>query len=67
MRKEVTEVYRVPLGTSARKNGENVEGREQTTGRKETPKQKNAFRAHIPEGGKVRREQCGVPPESRNI
>jgi hypothetical protein len=51
--KEVIEVYQVPLGMSARKKGENVAGREQATGRKETPKQKKTLQTHTSKGGKV--------------
>jgi hypothetical protein len=44
-RKEVTQVYRVPLAMSARKEGTDVAGREQTTLSKETAKQKRSLQA----------------------
>jgi hypothetical protein len=44
-RKEVTQVYRVPLAMSAQKEGTDVAGREQTTGSKETQKQKRRLQA----------------------
>jgi hypothetical protein len=63
---------------SALKEGADVVGEEQTTGRKETLKQKETLQAWTSKVGKgntplgcsgrtaLKREQCGVWPESRN-
>jgi hypothetical protein len=64
------------LETSPLKEGADAAGREQTTGRKETQKQKKTLQAQTSKGGKgdtplgcsgqtaLRREQCGMLPES---
>jgi hypothetical protein len=60
--------YRVLLKTSAFKEVADVAGGEQTTGRKETPKQKKALQAQTSGGGKGNTTLgCGLPPESWNI
>jgi hypothetical protein len=49
---------RVPVGTSALEEGAYVTGREQTTGRKETPKQKKTLQAQTSKGGKGNTPLC---------
>jgi hypothetical protein len=52
-RKELTQVYRVPLSMSARMEGTDVAGREQTTGSKETTKHKRRLQVQTSKRRKI--------------